>query len=267
MWDGSQCSVTHLGIDGSPGEIVFISDPHLRPENIARAREVIAEINRLDPSVVIIGGDFGFDRGDDPALQDVWQEIDAPVYAVLGNHDYLTGIDGSGIEGRVSWILETVLRADGHDTSRFYSTPDIGYADAMEATLERNGVTVLRNEAVELTLNGTRTIIVGVDDLWAGQADPPDVRDTDAFVIYVVHEPYVGNGWNADLVLAGHTHGGQFSNPVFTACEAFDIVDISGRSDKEGVTCYVSRGIGTSAFRDEIRVFVSPEIVLLTPSP
>jgi len=266
MWDGSQCTVTELSVDGAPGGIVFIADSHLRPENIDQTRGVIAEINRLEPSVVLIGGDFGFGRGDDLSLQEVWREIDAPVYAVLGNHDYLTGIEGGGVEGRVSWALETVLRADGHDTSGFYSDPDLLHADAMEEALEKNGVTVLRNEAVELSLNGTRTLIVGVDDLWAGQADPPDIPDTDAFVIYLVHEPYLRNEWNADLVLAGHTHGGQFYNPVFTVCDTFGIVDISGCSEKNGVPCYVTRGIGTSAFRDEIRIFASPEIVLLTPS-
>lgn len=267
MWDGSQCAVTELSVRGSPGGIVFIADPHLRPENIGQVREVIDEINRLDPSVVLIGGDFSFERGDDRKLQEVWREIDAPVYAVLGNHDYLVGIEGAGIEGRVSWILEMVLRADGHDTSGFYSAPDLAYADAMAEILGENGVTVLRNEMVELTLNGTRVVIVGVDDLWAGQADPPAVSGGDAFVIYLVHEPYVRTGWDADLVLAGHTHGGQISNPVFTACDALDIVDISGFSSKDGVACYVTRGIGTSTFRDEIRVFVSPEIVVLTPSP
>lgn len=267
MWDGSHCAVTDLAVSGSPGGIVFIADPHLRPENIGQVREAIDEINRLEPSVVLIGGDFGFGPGDDRSLQEVWREIDAPVYAVLGNHDYLTGIRGSGIEGRVSWVLETVLREDGHDTGGFYSAPDLAFADAMEEALEENGVTVLRNEVVELTLNGTRVVIVGVDDLWAGQADPPDVSFSDAFVIYLVHEPYVRAGWGADLVLAGHTHGGQVSNPVLTACDALDIADISGLSYKDGTACYVTRGIGTSAFRDEIRVFVPPEIVVLTPSP
>ncbi len=266
IWNGSQCTVTELSIDGSPGGIVFIADPHLRPENIGQVREVIDRINQLEPDVVLIGGDFGFGRSDDVRLQGVWQEIDAPVYAVLGNHDYLTGIEGAGIEGRLSWIMETVLRADGRNTSLFYSAPDLAYADAMEETLEENDVTVLRNEAVELTLDGTRTVIVGVDDLWAGRADPPAVSGGNGFVIYLVHEPYVRTGWDADLVLAGHTHGGQFSNPVFTVCDAFDVADISGLSDKNGIPSFVTRGIGTSSFRDEVRIFVSPEIVLLIPS-
>ncbi|NYT17449.1 MAG: metallophosphoesterase, partial [Methanomicrobiales archaeon] len=208
LWDGSQCTVTELSIDGAPGGIVFIADPHLRPENIDQVREVVEEINRLEPSVVLIGGDFGFERDDDLRLQEVWRGIDAPVYAVLGNHDYLTGIEGGGLEGRISWGMETVLRSNGHDTSDFYSNPDFLYADAMEEALEENGVTVLRNEVADLTLNGTRTLIVGVDDLWAGQADPPEIPGTDAFVIYLIHEPYFRDEWNADLVLAGHTHGG-----------------------------------------------------------
>jgi hypothetical protein len=266
VWDGSHYSVTEISLEGAPPGIVFIADPHLRPENFDRTREIIAEINRMEPSVVLIGGDFGFEQGDDLSLQEVWGELNAPVYAVLGNHDYLTGIEGTGVNGRISWARETVLRCQGYDTSRFYSNPDVAYADKVEQALEENGVVVLRNEVVELDLGGTRTTLVGVDDVWAQRAHPPDIPDTGSFVIYLVHEPYFRVDWNADLVLAGHTHGGQFYNPFFAVCDQFGFTDISGLSDKNGTPLYITRGIGTSASRDEIRIFASPEIVLLTPS-
>ena len=56
---------------------------------------MIQQINALHPSVVLIGGDFVYDDGENLSLQEVWSEIDAPVYAVLGNHDYKSGIVAS----------------------------------------------------------------------------------------------------------------------------------------------------------------------------
>jgi predicted MPP superfamily phosphohydrolase len=266
-WEASTYRITALVDRDAPEGIVFISDPHVRPENINQVREIIKQINRLQPSIVLIGGDFLYGSVDDPSYLELWRGIDAPVYAVLGNHDYLTGIKGSGTEGRVAWVLESILRSRGDNTSRFYSdNPDLASADALERILEQNGIRVLRNEAVDLTLNGTRTIIVGVDDVWAGRAYPPSIPDTDAYTIYLVHEPLVRAEWTADLVLSGHTHGGQFHHALFSVLYQLDIVDVRGLSWKGETPLYVSRGIGTSTFRHEYRFFTPPEIVFINPS-
>ena len=60
---------------------MFIADPHLRESNINQTREIIREINDLHPSLVLIGGDFTYDDERNLSYQDVWSEIDAPVYA------------------------------------------------------------------------------------------------------------------------------------------------------------------------------------------
>ena len=266
-WEASTYRITALVDRDAPEGLIFISDPHVRPENINQVREIVKEINRLQPSIVLIGGDFLYGSVEDPSFLELWKEIDAPVYAVLGNHDYLTGIRGSGAEGRVAWILESILRSRGDDTSRFYSDdPDLASAEVIERILEQNGIRVLRNEAVDLTLNGTRTIIVGVDDVWAGRAYPPSISDTDAYTIYLVHEPLVREEWNADLVLSGHTHGGQVNHALFSVLDQLDIIDIRELSWKGETPLYVSRGIGTSTFRHEYRFFTLPEIVVINPS-
>ena len=88
----SPAEITTLEVDGAPAGIVFITDPHLRVSNINQTREIIRQINDLHPSLVLIGGDFVYDDEDNLTLQEVWSELDAPVYAVLGNHDYKSGI-------------------------------------------------------------------------------------------------------------------------------------------------------------------------------
>jgi predicted MPP superfamily phosphohydrolase len=267
-YEASHPVVSTIDLPGAPERMVFIADPHLREENAEYVREVIRQINGLEPSVVLIGGDFIAGDEGDLSLQDAWRELDAPAYAVLGNHDYHAGIDGGGLEGRMAWTAEVLLRARGLDTSGYYSTA-VGCqgADALEQRLEANGVTVLRNEAVEVSCGGKNVTIVGVDDLWAGRADPPAEIPDGLPLIYMVHEPVVYPGWEADLVLSGHTHGGQFNNAPFQILDGLGIADIQGVHRKRDVLLYVTRGIGTSSSVAGQRFLVPPEIVLINPGP
>jgi len=262
-WEADRPDVTLLQIPGAPDGIVFIADPHLKDENIDTSRKVISAINEAHPNLVLIGGDFTVHGAEDLSLQEIWNEIDAPVYAVLGNHDYGVGIRGSGARGRTAWVIESILRSQGYTTSTFYSDPDLSSADILEGVLEKNGVTVLRNEWTELDINGQTLILCGVDDIWACRGDPPVVPDTGAYVIYLVHEPFYRKEWNADLVLSGHTHGGQVNTWVFSFLDATGIVDIRGVSMKGDTIMYVTRGIGTSKTGDDYRLFTPPEIVII----
>jgi predicted MPP superfamily phosphohydrolase len=267
-WEAGTVEVTALSVPGAPSGIVFIADPHVRPENLEHTREVIRVINSLHPSVVLIGGDFSFHQHENLSLQGVWREIDAPVYAILGNHDYLAGINGGGVNGRISWLQELLLRSNDHDAGFLYSDfPDPEHAQAITSVLEKNGVTVLRNEYVNLDLDGKRLVLVGVDDIWAERADPPEIPDTGAYVIYLVHEPAWRPGWDADLVLSGHTHGGQYNIPPMWAIDYLHIIQIRGLSWKDNVPLYVTRGTGTSDHSWEFRYLSPPEIVVINPEP
>jgi hypothetical protein len=264
-WEAEHPEITVLHIPGAPEGIVFIADPHIRDENIDTVRKVIDEINRMDPALVLIGGDFTFPGEEDPSLQEVWTEIDAPVYAVLGNHDYRAGIKGSGLPGRITWVMESVLRSQGYYAGSFYSEPDLASSAILAGVLQKNGVTVLMNEWTELDIDGQSLILCGVDDIWAGRANPPVIPETESYVICLVHEPFYREEWNADLILAGHTHGGQFHNGVYHLLDYCGLVDIRGISMKNNTIMYVTRGIGTSKTRDDYRLFSSPEIVVINP--
>ena len=267
-YEASNPVVSVIEVKGVPERIVFIADPHLREGNAEAIHELVRQVNGLEPSVVLIGGDFTAGDEHNLSLQDVWRELDAPAYAVLGNHDYRAGIGGGGLEGRLAWTAEILLRARGIDTTGYYSpVTDCPGADALEQRLEENGVTVLRNEAVEVSCGGGNITLVGVDDLWAGKANPPDVTRNGPPVIYMVHEPVVYPGWDADLVLSGHTHGGQFNNAPFQLLNSLEIADIQGFHRKGDVLLYVTRGVGTSASGTDQRFLAPPEIVLINPGP
>ena len=264
--EGSSCSVTVLPIEGAPGGIVFIADPHLRETNLAHVEKTIDQINALHPSVVLIGGDFTYRGAEDLPLNRVWKGIDAPVYAILGNHDYMTGLGGPSILKKMLLVREADLRPGTYDVSSLRNEPiDTGFAESVVQELEKDGVRVLRNEQVSLDIGGKETVIVGVDDCWAGQAKPPAIPATDAFTIYMIHEPECRAAWDADLILAGHTHGGQFMTGNLQVLDAAGVLELSGLKMKNGVPTYITRGIGTSNFDPELRLYSTPEIVLISP--
>ena len=253
-------AVTDLEIEGAPDGIVFIADPHVREENLPLIRETIREINEMQPSLVLIGGDFVFGGDDDLALQSVWSELDAPTYAVLGNHDYRSGDSATALVKKLTQLRQVSVSAGGYDVGPLDDgTADAAYADRVAAVLEANGVHVLRNQAVDLEVAGRSVRLVGVDDAWAGRANPPALEPTDDFTIYLIHEPDCAAPWDADLILAGHTHGGQFL-PAGVA----DRLGLSGRSSCGDAEMYVTRGIGTSNLPREIRA-TTPEIVRIVP--
>lgn len=261
--EAKSSEITVLYIEGAPENIVFFADPHLKEGNVAHISTIVNEINALKPSVVLIGGDFIFKDGEDLSLQEVWKEIDAPVYAVLGNHDYKSGITATAWVEKNRAMGSASFDKDDYDVSCLRDeTTDLAYAGRLTDELEKDGVTILSNEYLFLDAGDREMMLVGVDDGWAGMADPPEVPETEAFTIYMIHEPDCRADWDADLILAGHTHGGQFL-PQSMPVPGFEL---SGLSEQNGVYTYITRGVGTSNLGIELRLFATPEIVVINPT-
>lgn len=218
-------------MQGAPDAgIIFIADPHLRSDNLDYTKAVVEKINSLHPSLVLIGGDFTYRSEDDFSLHEVWQGIDAPVYAVLGNHDYQSGDNSLTLIRKISEEASINRTSGTWDEGVFEDgSANISYADNLTKALQTNGVHVLRNEYRELDLNGTKVMLVGIDDCWAGMAHPPDVPENQDFTIYMVHEPKCRGNWSADLVLIGHTHGGRFIPPGLDNIIPGGVLDFWGR--------------------------------------
>ncbi len=206
-------------------------------------RKVIAEVNGLKPDIVLITGDLvthGLKWVE--AAADIVGAIEAPKYAIFGNHDYTHSMD--------TW--------EGEDV-----------ATALQRALERRNVTVLRNRAVSIEHPEGRLWLVGLEDLWSGRFDAAK-----AFANVDPNEPTICLSHNPDTVLllqryapqwvlAGHTHGGQIRLPLLGSVvmplrhKEFD----AGFFQVGPTRMYITRGIG---FRVRVRFRCPPEAPIFT---
>jgi predicted MPP superfamily phosphohydrolase len=199
-------------------------------------RRAVAISNASRPDIVLLGGD----QLDGPppaglaeALADL-QARDARL-AVLGNHDYTKGLAGA------------------------------------MATMQAAGIEVLVNRHRILLREGQPLCLAGVDDLRQGH---PDFRaalagmDADTPRIVLAHNPdcaeKVPPDLRVDLMLSGHTHGGQIRPPFGPA----PFLSLRRRKYAQGMVqgprclVYISRGVGMSHL--PLRWNCRPEMPLLT---
>jgi len=200
-----------------------------------------------EPDVIALTGDF-IDRGPRHVEQAarLFRNLRAPlgVFAVLGNHDFSV-----------------------HNARGVRRHPELHrtIADALSSA----GVTVLRNQAVRLNRDGSGLVLAGIDDLWSRECDP-----CTAFLDQCPHTPRVVLAHNpqsveqfkdhrADLVLSGHTHGGQIDLPVLGRVLLNKKAKrwAAGLYPHNGGHLYVNKGVG---FGWRFRFGVRPEVAVFT---
>jgi len=175
--------------DGPTIKLALFSDTHFGIFRHAMTMQRIVErINTENPDAVMIAGDFLYylPPQDIPTALAPLAELQAPVFAVLGNHDV-------GFPGPI-------------------------YTNELYAALTELGVILIENRAQAATLAGQAVIVAGTSDLWEQQQDfafSSALTDVPTFLL--THNPdtayEVPDQINYDLMLAGHTHGGQVRIP------------------------------------------------------
>lgn len=230
--------------------IVQISDIHL--EEYAEdffLREVIRQVNALGADMVLVTGDF-VSRGPLPVSYSMaaasrcaalLSTLTCPErYGVLGNHDMVIG--------------PRLIRDH----------------------MENNGLPLLVNQYVRVERGGAHIFLGGVDDISEGEPNLSLAvpEKPDAPVILMAHEPdYMGRiftherGQFVDLVLSGHTHGGQVRIPGFRplALPPLGKLYPEGHFFLGALQLYVNRGIGTVGV--PFRLNCPPEITVATLRP
>jgi hypothetical protein len=227
--------------------IVQLSDLHCGPKvTDAYLTEAVDLALAERPDLIVLTGDFihkGYHHVDRAAAS--IRRLRAPhgVYAVLGNHDY------------------SIRNALGIRRHRHLHR---AVADALAG----EGVQVLRNETVALTRGPAAVDLTGVDDLWS--------RTCDLDRAYAGHEPARPRlvlahnprtverlrGRRCDLMLSGHTHGGQVDWPglgrVTLGRKARRLA--AGLYRHESTYVYVNKGVG---FGWRFRFATRPEVAVL----
>ena len=222
--------------------VAHLSDLHMRRYG-ARERRVLAKLAEAKPGVIAITGDFTQDGSDPSAirtfLKDL-QRLNPPfgIWAVLGDYDH--------------WYPPA---ANDEAVRKFFS-------DA--------GIALLVNEWGRIGKGFDTMTLVGVDDPFTGADNLGNaLRGTQRtpFAILLTHAPQMfmkADLTKFDLVLAGHTHGGQVRLPGIGALwlpagsEGYD----SGWFYGITTQMYVTRGVGTSIL--PLRFLCRPEIALIT---
>lgn len=258
-----------------PIRVLHLSDIHLLP----RQRHKLAwlgELAGLNPDLVVNTGDnISAPDAIAPLLRAWGGLLDVPGVFVFGSNDY--------------------VRPQFKNPLRYLGVPALGksrpgepppdtalpWRDLRAAMIER-GWHDLNNARAEFEVAGRRIAFRGTDDAHIGQDRYSEVTGpadpTATLNIGVTHAPYLrvldamaADGM--DLIMAGHTHGGQvclpFKGALVTNCD-IDPARVKGLSEHTAgghtAALHVSAGLGSSPFAP-YRTFCRPEATLLTLTP
>ncbi len=246
--------LTRMGGSWDGFRIVQLSDFHYDDYfSVVPLRKAIAIVNRLQPDLVVLTGDFVTSPLRDPRRRNTRRGGRAAAKAIEPCAELLARLRAR------SGVLAIL---GNHDVS----------ADAphVTAVLESHAIPVLINRSVSLERGGDRLWLSGVDDILEGKPDldaalrgiPPAEP-----VVLLAHEPdwadYVVKR-PVDLQISGHSHGGQIRLPLIGA----PYLPVLGRKYPWGLrrigplTLYTNCGIGT--IRIPMRLNCPPEVTLLT---
>ncbi len=247
--------------------VLHVSDLHMTPNQHSKQRWV-ASLDELEPDLVVNTGDnLAHPQAVPAALRALGPLLDRPGVFVFGSNDYYAPKP----KNPARYLLPSARM------KRIRGVP-LPWDDLRAAMTER-GWQDLTHKRLDLTVAGVAVHAAGVDDphlkrdrysevagappvgaqLRLGVTHSPEPRVLDAFA---------DDGY--DLVMAGHTHGGQLCVPgygaVVTNCE-LDRSRARGASTWDAhMRLHVSAGIGTSPYAP-VRFACPPEATLLTLVP
>jgi len=245
--------------------VLHISDLHITP---AQTRKIywVKSLAKLEPDFVVGTGDFLAHQLAVPAVVEAMNELmDIPGAFVLGSNDYFAP---SFKNPFMYFNKKREIRAEGT------ALPTSDLVDELNDA----GWLDLNNKQSTAVINGVKIHFRGTDDPHINKDNYAAVAgafDSDAFAFGVTHAPYRRvlqsfEADKADLVLAGHTHGGQICIPFYGALVTnCDLPQGQAKGfstfGESKMPLHVSAGVGTSPFA-QIRIACRPEATLITLS-
>lgn len=234
--------------EGPVLRIALLSDIHIGGRHVPakRVETIVARVNALTPDIILIPGDF---INGHKSRSEHSAAFNAEIY------------QGLGALAKLEAPLGVFASIGNHDV--WYD------ADFVEDMLIASGLTVLRNQAINLP---NETCILGLADHDTQQEDPKTFEEckVGAFPIVLMHSPDSFALLRSDtaLAVAGHTHGGQINIPLIgrrVTATAAGKKYAYGAVDVNGIPAFVTAGIGTSILPARFRA--PPEVVLIELGP
>ena len=227
--------------------VLHLSDFHADPMPLDYISSAIRSGLAWKPDLILLTGDYitaKYDRWDEYTKILSQMPRVAPTYATLGNHD------GGKWSARGSGYRDTSL---------------------VRETLAKAGIQLLHNESRRVEMRGVPLNLVGLGDMWASEMRPlrgfGDVKqDAGVPAVLLSHNPDSKDelrDFKWDLMLSGHTHGGQLSLPLigepFAPIRDKRYVRDLHRLDDRWL--YITSGVGSL---HTARFNARPEISVLT---
>lgn len=251
-----------LSPGSSPLKVLHISDIHMRPGQ-RRKQAWLRELAALKPDLVVNTGDnLAHPKAVPAVVQSLSELLSVPGLFVFGSNDYF----GPRPKNPLNYITRP-----GH---RIHGEP-LPWQDLRAAFTERGWLDLTHTHR-ELEVRGLHVAAAGVDDPHLSRdryetiAGPASAAANLTLGLTHSPEPRVLDRFAADgyqLVMAGHTHGGQLCLPFYGALVTncgLDRSRVKGPSRWGARTqLHVSAGIGTSPYAP-LRFCCRPEATLLT---
>jgi predicted MPP superfamily phosphohydrolase len=251
-----------LSPGSTPLRVLHLSDIHMRPQQ-RHKQAWLRELARWEPDLVVNTGDnLSHPKAVPAVVQAVGDLLSVPGVFVFGSNDYFA----PKFKNPARYLYDSNGRIHGNA---------LPWQDLRAAFTERGWLDLTHNRR-DLEVAGLTIAAAGVDDPHLGRdrydtiAGPPN--PTANLSLGVAHAPYtrVLDRFAADgyqLIMAGHTHGGQLCLPFYGAIVTNCDLD---RSRAKGASrwgadtaLHVSAGIGTGPY-SPFRFCCRPEATLLT---
>ena len=227
--------------------IAVVSDLHDARYG-ANQTTLLAALEEANPTLVLLCGDLFDQHSKGSQTVSLLNSISKlyPSYFILGNHEYKSG-----------------------------------QIDRIRAAVDAAGIPILAGESALISSGETRVRIFGIDDGLGGKTkqllqiqEAAHQRSAEEFSILAIHVPnevesYLDYGF--DLILSGHTHGGQIVIPgllngLYAPGQGFFPKYGGGRYDLEDTTLIISRGLARKPYWLP-RMFNPPELVVVSLQP
>ncbi|WP_232549089.1 metallophosphoesterase [Propioniciclava soli] len=266
-----QVPVLPRGAD--PFTVLHVSDIHLVPSQ-ARKRDFLRGLGGLEPDLVVTTGDnISSPQAVGPLMESLARLTDVPGVFVFGSNDY----EGPRFKLPVGYLLGHSGRSLGDAGGEASDLP----TDELRAAFESVGWVDVDNQRAQIEVAGRTVHVRGTGDAHHHRDDYPAVAGPatpGVLNLGVTHAPYrrILDAMTADgveLILAGHTHGGQVCVPgkgaLVTNCD-LPREHASGmfghKVGNRTAQVHVSAGVGMSPFAP-YRFACPPEATLLTLIP